>query len=393
MTATFAVSLTGNATIRVIVGPCADLTRNTRASVPVATVNGRATVTVAGLVAGFTYSYAIEINGVLGVVAGTFVCPDTSSRMVVAFGGDALSGSASPVFDAICAEAPDLFIHLGDMHYQNIAVADASQYDAAWDQVLASSTQGPFCRSVPMLYCWDDHDYGTDNADGTAISRDVACQVYRRRVPHPPLVETTDTGAIYHAVEYTVGGRGVVFLVTDERSRATPNSAADTASKSMLGTAQKAWFKAVLADPANAGKLFVWCCSRVFGAVAGNGPDTWGSFTTERTELADWIKAHALGRVLVLSADMHALAVDDGSHHDFATGGGCPLPCFQAAPLDHTLIDTSPYGGGTYSHGYFAANRQYGLMTLTATGAGFDVTWTGKRDGAVLVTRTWSVAL
>src|SRR5690606_13311322 len=94
----------------------------------------------------------------------------------------------------------------------------------------------------------------------------------------------------------------VLFIVTDLRSMASNKTATDNSSKTMMGAAQKTWFKNLISDSNNAGKLIVWVCSRVWGGVTTVGADHWGGFTTERTELADHIKTHALGRFCVLSA-------------------------------------------------------------------------------------------
>lgn len=340
---------------------------------------------VDGLSPDTAYYCAVEVNGSLDLEkTGTFkTLPSpgpTSFRC--AFSGDAGTGSNHAVFGAILAMDPLLFIHIGDFHYEDISVNDEDVFRAAYDAVLASPGQAALYRQVPTLYMWDDHDYGPNDSHAGAPGRDSACKVYRKRVPHPPLALSGETDAIYFAYEV---GR-VLFIFTDQRSMASPRGAADNSSKSILGAAQKAWFKGLLSDPANAGKLFVWVCSRVWGGVPTAGADHWGGFTTERTELADHIKAHCAGRICVLSADMHSLAIDDGSNHDFATGGGAPMPTFQASPLDRTGAET--YGGATYSQGgRFLGNGQFGTMEVADVGGEeISVTWTGFNSaGAQLV--------
>lgn len=335
-----------------------------------------ARLTVDGLAPGTDYYCAVEAGGhLITEKAGRFTTlPDAGpASFTCAFAGDASTGSNHQVFDQIRAANPLFFIHLGDAHYEDIGLNDVAAFEAAYDAILAAPRQAELYRSVPTLYMWDDHDYGPDNSHAGSVGRDAACQAYRLRVPHPELVEGGATDAVYFT--YQVGR--VMFIVTDQRSMASPASAADNASKSVLGGAQKAWFKGLLSDPSNAGKLFVWICSRVWGGVQTNGADHWGGFTTERTELADHVKAHCPGRFCVLSADMHSLAIDDGSNHDFATGGGAPIPTFQAAPLDRGQGQT--YGGGTYSQGgRHLNNGQFGTMEVTDTGTDeITVTWAG----------------
>jgi phosphodiesterase/alkaline phosphatase D-like protein len=349
------------------------------------TVNRLARFDLTGLSANTQYYYGAEVDGVLDAAIGSFKTLGAATLKICA-GGDAASASAADSFSDILAEAPDIFFHLGDLHYQDIATDEPLKYHSAFDVALASATQGPLYQNVPTVYVWDDHDYCGNNTFGTAINRKSACRAYRRRVPHLPLEETADDGAIYHSFEVDVDGIGVVFLITDLRSRASDKAATDNSSKTMLGTTQKTWFKGQLSSVLNDGKLFVWICSRVWGGVTTAGADHWGGFNTERTELADHIQTEASGRILVLSADMHSLAIDDGTNHDFTTTGSEPIPTFQCAPLDQTGFET--YGGATYSEGQFTNNGQFGIIEFSKTGASqITVDLTGKRDtGATLVT-------
>lgn len=161
---------------------------------------------------------------------------------------------------------------------------------------------------------------------------------------------------------------------------------ADGPTKTMLGATQKAWLKSEISAWSG---LIVWVCPRWFGNA--NHTDSWNNFATERAELVDYIKANAHGRVVVLSADQHYLAIDDGTNVDHATGGGEPLPTFQTAPLDKTVSAL----GGTWTHGNFNANGQFGTMAVADSGgASIGVTWTGyDSTGAVLSTLSFSVSV
>jgi alkaline phosphatase D len=330
------------------------------------------------------HTYQVQVNGVPRGPIGRFrtlPAAGAAASFTVAFSGDAATGSVSPVFNAIRAQEPLMFIHLGDLHYENISINNQSLFHAAYDRVLRSEPQARLLREVPSDYIPDDHCIGPNNADGTSASIPAATAVYRSRVPHYPL---PDSVGLWHTFDV---GR-VRFIVTDQRSQASPQGNTDDSFKTMLGAAQKTWFKNLLSN--SAGMLIVWVCPRWFGVPAMAGSDSWGGFTTERTELADYVKANCHGRVVVLSADLHTLAVDDGTNHDFATGGGEPLPCFQAAALDQTPVS----GGLTYSHGEYLNSGQYGTMQIADSGgASIGVTWRGHDStGAVLVTHAFSVA-
>lgn len=333
--------------------------------------NNVARFNLTGLSANTEYTYSLP-SGTTGKFKTHPVVAGNPANFKVAFSGDAVVGSASPVFSTILATNPLMFIHMGDLHYQNIGTNNQGLFHAAFDDVFDSAPQHRLYRSVATSYVWDDHDYGGDNSNGSSASKPAVAAVYRSRVPYYPLVHTT---AIYQTWDI---GR-VRFILTDQRSESSVNSATDNSSKTILGATQKAWFKNLIAN--SPGMLLVWICPRWFGNA--NHVDSWNSFSTERAELVDYIKANAHGRVVVLSADQHYIGIDDGSHVDHATGGGEPLPTFQAAPLDKTPSAI----GGTWSHGNYNNNGQFGTMEVTDSGgSSIGVSWTGYNASGVVLT-------
>jgi alkaline phosphatase D len=388
---TVAVNLTMDAEVRLAASLSSDMSSPTYGSA-VNTVNHRAKPSITGLTAGSLYYLAVEIDGVLQTAAGQVgqarMLDASANTLKVCLSGDADTDSDHAVFDAIRGENAKFFIHMGDQHYEEPVEATISSHIAPYDRIMALPKQGQLRREMSNLYCWDDHDFGPNDSFSTSGTRAGACRAYRKVVPSPTLVESGDTDAPYFAYEVSVGGLGVIFIVTDQRSMASNRTATDNSSKTILGTAQKTWFKGLFSDAANDDKLFIWVCSRTWGGVATASADHWGGFTTERTELADHFKAEAPGRVLVVSADMHSLAIDSGANHDFSTGGGDPIPTFQVAPLDRTGAET--HGGATYDQGAgrYTNNNQYGVIDISKTGASqLTVDWTGKRHtGVTLVT-------
>lgn len=374
--------------IRLAVDTSADFDNPTYHTATV--TNGIARFDVTGLSADTAYYCAPEINTIIRTdLVGQFrTAPASPASFTAAFAGDNQMNSQHAVWDAIRAKSPLFFFHLGDFGYADNALASQTPYRLAYQCNLASPEIAQLFREIPTYYMWDDHDYGPNDGDGSSTGRDAACQTYRERVPHPTLaVDAVNTDPIYFSFEI---GR-VVFIVTDQRSMADPKGDADDAAKTMLGATQKTWFKDILSDVANEGKLFVWICSRVFGGVATAGADHWGGFTTERTELADYIQANCSGRVIVISADMHSLAIDDGTNHDFVTAGSEPIPVFQCSPLDQDQFPgTEDYGGATYSEGKVSTNGNFGVMQITDPGGStIQVEWKGY-DSAGLETLSYS---
>lgn len=359
----------------------------------VASVGNIVKLEVTGLAANTAYQCRVEPDTAPAVgLTGSFTTlpSGTNVSFTTALIGDALELSNHAVFDAVRTSGARLLLHLGDMHYRNLAVNDQANFRAALDEVFAQSKQSQLYRTIPSAYVWDDHDYGPNNSDGTSVGHDAACGIYRARVPHYALVDAGATAPVHQT--WDVGRTR--FLFTDQRSAASPRANTDNSSKTMLGAAQKTWFKDQIQN--SSGKLLVWVCPRHFTGNATAGADHWGGFTTERTELVDHIKTHAHGRVIVLSADMHALRI--GDDRDFATGGGEALKVFNVGgPLDHGTVDTGGYGGVTSSGAtaFSAVNGQFATMQITDTGAAtIDVVWRGfNTAGTQIMTHSFAVTV
>lgn len=323
-----------------------------------------AKLTVQGLQPDTDYYYGIEVAGVLRtetVSRGrfrTFPLGKSSFRIALGSCGDFRSPDQS-VYDAIMRERPLLFINLGDLHYSDTNSTNAEDYRANYDNILGHREQGALYRAVPMAYVWDDHDFSGNDSDTTAIGRDAARATYRERVPHYPFGATG--GSIGQA--FTIGR--VRFIMTDLRSASSPAAQKDNASKTKLGTAQKAWFKQELISARDNGfPLIVWVNPIPWIGPATAGEDTWAGYATERTEIANFIRDNRVSNVVIVSGDMHGLAVDDGTNSDFATGGGAPLTVLHAA----ALTSNGSLKGGPYSGGVIPGTQQYGILEVYDNG-------------------------
>jgi hypothetical protein len=113
----------------------------------------------------------------------------------------------------------------------------------------------------------------------------------------------------------------------------------------------------------------------------GGDEDHWSAYTTERREIADFIKSNHIQGVCILHGDSHMLAADDGSNTDYATGGGAPLPLMCAAPLDQNpSMKGGPYSQGVYRVRDKEGESGFGLLTITDNGSHIDVRYSGRNN-------------
>jgi alkaline phosphatase D len=338
--------------------------------------NGIAAFDLTGLEPVTAYEYRVEPQGGAPMRGRFRTFGDGPWNFRVAFSACADSGSASSVFDAIRDAKPDLFIHMGDLHYEDIGRNDAERFRRAFDTVMASLTQGRLYRSVPIAYVWDDHDFGPNGSDASSASRPAALAVYREFVPHYPLRD--DEGSGIHQA-FTMGR--VRVIMTDQRSQRTSSWRLPD-DRTMLGAAQLQWLKDELTAAASA-PLVIWVNTVPWIASQGPGSDNWGSYAHEREAIANHIQRLGLARRLVmLSGDAHMVAIDDGTHSNYATDaspGAHAFVVMHAAPLDRRTSEK----GGPYSHGVSRQRGQFGLLDVQDDGQHLTVALSGRdRTGA-----------
>jgi alkaline phosphatase D len=335
------------------------------------------TFELAGLAPDTIHHYAIDTSAGRDPRVGRLrTFKEGALSFAFAFGSCASTGSSHPIFDTIRSRTPHFFLHLGDFHYSNIGVNDPARFRAAMNRVQRSPLQSALYREAPIVYVFDDHDYGRDDSDGTSPSRPAIQRVYRERVPHYPLplsapppgmpADTPPIGPVAQA--FSVGRTRVI--VTDTRSERSPARSRDAATRTMLGAIQKTWFVEELTRAADEkapvifwGNTVPWITRVSRGTTHG-----WEPWDRERAELAATIaKLGLTKRLIILSGDAHMAAIDDGTNSNYVEG----------APMDArgpVVVQAAPFSrfprakGGPYSHGQSTRNHQFGWVEVRDTG-------------------------
>jgi membrane-associated phospholipid phosphatase/MFS family permease len=330
--------------------------------------NGRiVSLTVRGLEPRTRYFYGVEVDGRIDPYRrGRFTTFDERPlSFSFAFSSCARVGSNGEVFEAIRREDPLFFMVLGDFFYANIDENERGRFLEQYDTALGQPAQDALYRSTSVAYVWDDHDFGGDGSDSRSPSRSAARWAYGTAVPHHPL-RGGPAGAINQA--FTVGR--VRFLLLDTRSARDPRR---RPRPTMLGDAQRSWLKRELLA-ARRFPLVVIVNPVPWIAPASIGSDTWGGYAAERAELSRFVARHRPRGLLMLSADAHMLAIDDGSHSDFSGTGRAGFPVMHAAALDRG----GRVKGGPYSEGTVPGAGQYGLVHVSDRGRELAVALSGR---------------
>ena len=374
-------ALSLNATRHDAAGLWADPTRSYRHQI--------ATFVPSGLRPATRYFFRLELDGdTTRALPGQFRTAPPQGQSVgfrFALGSCAkpslFGGTRPEAYKAIAAMRDLLFFfHLGDFHYHNISGEAVAPRLEAYDESLRREGVGDLFRQLPLAYCWDDHDFLGNNSDGgdplNATARRFARDAYDVYVPHYPLASSVE--GIFQSFQI---GR-VLFLLTDSRFEKSPRTGSGTSGKTVLGVNQKAWLKRQLVRGKDL-DLIVWASSIPWIGADAPGEDFWAGYAVERSELCQHLIVNDIRNVCMISGDAHMVAIDDGRHGGYATGGRGGFPVFQAAALESPESEK----GGPYSHGNegggvgpgIAGNRQFGVFEVDYNGAEPRVIWTALR--------------
>ena len=111
-----------------------------------------AKIALEGLQPNSKYMYVMNPAGKVGTFK-TFPAEGAEQDVLLAFGSCAKIDSEA--YPEIAARSPDVFIHMGDLHYGDIDTDDESLFDAAFDTTVGADLMRELAENVPLAYVWD----------------------------------------------------------------------------------------------------------------------------------------------------------------------------------------------------------------------------------------------
>jgi alkaline phosphatase D len=257
-----------------------------------------ALISLDGLEPKSTYYYRAVVEGRKPGPIARFVTAPASedpARVSFCFSGDSReSYKPFTIMDAVRAQRPDFFLHLGDTIYADRG-GSARRLEEFWAKYRANrddpATQRCFLETS-WYVVWDDHEVEDDFLPDHPLA-----PIGRRAfLDYWPIRRNSqEPERIYRAVRW--GQACELFLLDTRQYR-------DRERGTMLGAAQKRWlFDGLLSSSA----LFKFVATPV--PLYGGGSDRWDGYPTERAELLQLIATHRIRGVVFLSADLHYAAV------------------------------------------------------------------------------------
>ena len=312
----------------------------------------------------------------------------------IAFGSCAKQDQPQPIWDAIVAEQPDVFLFLGDNIY-----GDSDQIDvlrAKYDLLAAQPGYRRLRQVCPILATWDDHDYGANDAGIEFGIKRQSQQLFLDFFGASDDDPRRSREGIYSEVTVGPPGKRVQFILLDtryfrsplvSRKNTRPRSEGirgdyvptDDPSTTILGADQWEWFEQQLRKPADL---------RIIGSsiqviAEQHGWEKWANFPHERRRFFQLLRHTAAQRVILLSGDRH-LAEIARLEKDDPLGTGHPILEITSSSLN------SPSGNFTKSGTRFVNelnDYRVGLTYFETNFGMIQIDWTGNAPSLLLQVR------
>ena len=291
-----------------------------------------------------------------------FALADEEALQTIAFGSCLDQDHPQPVWTAVNAESPDLFVFLGDNIY-----GDTEDMDVMRDKYRKLANNSGFAKlraSTPTIAIWDDHDFGQDDAGLEYPEKEASRQVMLDFWDEPADSERrTREDGIYTAYEYGPEGRRVQIILLDLRWNRTalhavtlgklnpvriakdmgPYIADEDPEAILLGEPQWSWLEEQLGKPADL---------RIIGSSIQllpefSGWESWANFPDERRRLFSLLRKLDSKGVIIISGDTHwseLSQVDDATIYSLweITSSGLTKEWKKVSPNVHRVGEAYP---------------------------------------------------
>jgi alkaline phosphatase D len=233
----------------------------------------------------------------------------------IAFGSCSHQQKPQPIWDAVLAYRPELFIFTGDNVYGDVTSDAMTELREAYAAAAKVAGIAALRAKVPVLATWDDHDYGQNDGGGDFAHREQAKELFLDFWEIAGDDPRTRRPGVYHAEVWGPPGERLQIILLDTRSFRSalrPTDQRDALgkedylpdsdpAKTMLGEAQWEWLAEQLRKPAEL-RLLV---SSVQVLAEKHGFERWGNLPLERQKLLDLIAESGARGVVLVSGDRH----------------------------------------------------------------------------------------
>lgn len=309
--------------------------------------------------------------------------PDAGLQRII-WGSCAHQDKDQPIWDAINAAQPGLFVFLGDNIYGDST--DPEFIAGCYRKLAAKPGFVTLRERTPIIATWDDHDYGQNDA-GRDYPSKLATRALMLDFFDTPddSSRRTQEGGIFTSYVYGPAGRRVQVLLMDLRWNRSPILKApqseqearkhalmgpyapdDSAGAVMVGEPQWQWLEAQLKAPADVRILG----SSIQALADFTGWESWSNYPRDRQRLLALLKQYDIRNLVIISGDTHWAEISE-----MPRDGQPPLLEVTSSGLTEEWPWVSP---NRYRMGEAYAEANFGVI---------DIDWSGTAPGVTLSVR------
>lgn len=238
----------------------------------------------------------------------------------IAFGSCVHQDRPQPIWEAVNAADPDVFVFLGDNIYGDSA--DPAVLQSKYDQLGAVPGFQQLRQQSDVLAIWDDHDYGLNDGgvefDAKEASRQVMLDFWQEPAGSARRIRSD---GIYTSRVFGEEGRQVQLILLDLRWNRTPLQDVGDPDKRAARLAQDMGpYEASLAEGATMlgetqwqwlqQELQVEADLRIIGSSIQlladfTGWESWANFPADRQRFFNLLQAALVVPTVIISGDTH----------------------------------------------------------------------------------------
>jgi alkaline phosphatase D len=325
----------------------------------------------------------------LSAALPAFAAPDIAKEMPsldttitrIAFGSCSKETLPQPIWDAVLAREPDLFVFLGDNIYGDTRDMDVLR--AKYAKLAAIDGVRRLRAEVPVIATWDDHDYGENDAGADYPMKEESRRIFLDFWGEPADSPRRDRDGVYTSYTFGPVGRRVQVILLDLRYNRTPIATspildeadgykrwaerlekagrevpgpyarnADPAA-TMLGERQWRWLEEQLQQPADV---------RVIGSslqVIADFPgwEAWVNYPNDQQRLFRLIRDTRANGVFMISGDTHYGELS-------RQGENVPYPLYDLTSSGLTEVWHAPVPNALRMDGRSFRQANFGMIEI-----------------------------
>lgn len=279
-----------------------------------------------------------------------------------------------PIFHAVVAAEPDLYLSLGDAIYgdfdgETTFDVTPESLRAEWQKLADDPDWQYLVDNVPVMATWDNHDYGHHSAGEEFPLKAESQQIFLDFFGEPADSDRRMTPGIHTSKTFGPDGQRVQIILLDTRYFKSPPRLAerpegaggslgkyapnDDPAAALLGEAQWDWLEEQLRKPAEI--RFISSSGQI--VPDQKGMDEWGNYPHERQRLFDLIESTGAGGVVLLTGNVHFSELSKTDE------GPYPLYDFTASGLTH-VNEEYPLATNDYRVAGPVVDLNFGLVEI-----------------------------